>query len=68
MRRKNKTSDMMKEYIAESLLILMGTGSFEEIKNNEITAKAGVNRSTYYRNFQSKNDIVVFYEDVKCFV
>ncbi len=61
MRRKNKTSDMMKEYIAESLLILMGTGSFEEIKINEITAKAGVNRSTYYRNFQSKNDIVVFY-------
>jgi AcrR family transcriptional regulator len=61
LRRKHTTTDMMKEYIAESLLILMGTKSFEEIKINEITTKAGVNRSTYYRNFQSKNDIVIFY-------
>ncbi|AZN41583.1 TetR/AcrR family transcriptional regulator [Paenibacillus albus] len=61
MRRKHTTTEMMKGYIAESLLILMRTRSFEEIKINEITAKAGVNRSTYYRNFQSKNEIVIFY-------
>jgi AcrR family transcriptional regulator len=61
LRRKYTTTDMMKEYIAESLLILMGNKPFEEIKINEITAKAGVNRSTYYRNFQSKTDIVVSY-------
>lgn len=61
MRRKHTTTEMMKEYIAESFLILMRTRSIEDIKINEITAKAGVNRSTYYRNFQSKNDIIIFY-------
>ena len=61
MRKKNTTTEMMKEYIADSLLILMGKKSYADISIGEITNKAGVNRSTYYRNFSSKDDIVKFF-------
>ena len=54
---------MSKGYIVESLLILMGKKPFNEISIKEITAKAGVNRSTYYRNFTSKNEIIKYYFD-----
>jgi len=52
---------MMKEYIADSLLVLMANKSFDDITIGEITTKAGVNRSTYYRNFTSKEQIIKFY-------
>ena len=58
MRRKNITSDMMKEYIITALLFLMKKDDFSKITIGEITDKAGVNRSTYYRNFCSKEDII----------
>ena len=35
--------------------------AYDDISIGEITAKAGVNRSTYYRNFSSKNEIIKFY-------
>ena len=58
MRRKNTTSKMMKEYIIGAMLLLMKKRSFSEISIGEITDKAGVNRSTYYRNFHSKEEII----------
>lgn len=61
MRRKNITSEMMKSYIAESLLLLMSKKSYHKITICEIIEKAGVNRSTYYRNFKSKEDILSFW-------
>lgn len=61
MRRKNITTQMMKEYISESLLILMAKKDYADITINEITNKAGVNRSTYYRNFSSREEIIKFY-------
>lgn len=61
MRRKNITTQMMKEYISESLMILMAKKDYSDISINEITDKAGVNRSTYYRNFFSKEEIIKFY-------
>lgn len=54
---------MMKEYIAEATLLLMKNKDFNKITIEEITYKAGVNRSTYYRNFDSKEDIIQFYYD-----
>lgn len=61
MRRKNTTSYMMKTYIAEGLLLLLEGNAYEEISIHEITDRAGVNRSTYYRNFSSKENIIRFY-------
>jgi AcrR family transcriptional regulator len=54
-------SEKMKAYIAESLLLLMKEKPYAAITIGEIASKAGVNRSTYYRNFKSKEDIVRFY-------
>lgn len=61
MRRKNTTKQMMKEYMCESLVLLLRDKRYEEITVSEIADRAGVNRSTYYRNFLSKDDIVVFF-------
>jgi AcrR family transcriptional regulator len=62
---KAENSSIMKEYIAESLLILMKKKPYVDISISEITKKAGVNRSTYYRNFKSKDDIIKFYFNEK---
>lgn len=51
----------MKTYMAQSLLLLLEKSAFDEISIGEITRRAGVNRSTYYRNFTSKEDVVRFY-------
>jgi AcrR family transcriptional regulator len=61
MRRKNITTEMMKDYITQALFLLLRKKDFAEISIGEIAAKAGLNRSTYYRNFNSKEDIVRFY-------
>ena len=61
MKRKNITTQMMKGYISDSLLLLMAKMDYADITIGEITDKAGVNRSTYYRNFESKEDIVEYY-------
>lgn len=58
MRRKSTTSKMMKEYMIGALLSLMKKQNFSEISISEITNRAGVNRSTYYRNFHSKEEII----------
>ena len=52
---------LTKEYIVESLFILMKNKNFHDITIQEITDKAGVNRSTYYRNFNSKEAIIEFF-------
>lgn len=61
MRRKNTTTEMMKSYLTESLLILLKSKPYSEISIKEIAGKAGVNRSSYYRNFDSKEAIVIHY-------
>lgn len=61
MRRKNTTSQMMKSYIAQSLLLLMERKALSDISIGEITDKAGVNRTTYYRHFASKEHIIKYY-------
>lgn len=58
MRRKDTTTEMMKGYIIEAVFILMSKKPFSEITIGEIADKAGVNRSTYYRNFADKEDIL----------
>lgn len=50
-------------YISQALLLLMHEKPYAEITISEITHKAGVNRSTYYRHFDTKESIVRFYFD-----
>lgn len=57
------TSQMMKSYIADALLILMEKKEYADITIGEIVAKAGVNRSTYYRHFEKKDDVILFFLD-----
>lgn len=63
MRRKSITSEMMKSYIADALLILMNEKDFTDITVGEIVKKAGVNRSTYYRHFEKKEDVIQYFLD-----
>jgi len=63
MKRKGVSTDKLKEYIVQSLILLLKKKSFAMITIQEITAKAGVNRSTYYRNFTSKTEIIKYYFD-----
>ena len=59
MRRKNTTNGIIRESITEALLILMKKKSFAQITITEIVQKAGVGRVTFYRNYSSKEDVLV---------
>lgn len=61
MRIKGLNDELIKQYITESLLILMESKPFNKITIAQITEKAGVNRSSYYRHFDTKEDIIRFY-------
>ena len=61
MRRKDTTLNMTKGYMSQALLLLLERQPYDQITIGEITAKAGVDRSTYYRHFTCKEDIVRFY-------
>lgn len=63
MRRKSTTSEMMKSYIVDGMLLLMSEKTFQSITIEEIVTKAGVNRSTYYRHFNGKEDIIFYFFD-----
>jgi len=59
---KNSTdrSDNSKEWMIESLFILMMKKKFKSISISDIAQKAGVDRRTFYRHFSSKEDIIRF--------
>ena len=52
---------MIKESLTEALFILMRKKPFEEITITEISKLAGVSRISFYRNFDSKEDLLVKY-------
>lgn len=61
MKRKNTEADLLKLYMAEAIILLLENNKFSDITIKEITRKAGVNRSSYYRDFDSKEEIIVFF-------
>ena len=46
--------------MADALIHAMREKPFSKITINEITDQAGVNRSTWFRNFSDKNEAVSF--------
>ena len=50
-----------KDYIIEALLHLMSKRNYSNITITNIAKKAGVNRVTFYRNFNTKDDVIKEY-------
>lgn len=57
----NKLANGSKQYIMVALLNLMEQKDFDDISISEIVKKAGVGRATFYRNFNSKEDVINYY-------
>lgn len=49
---------LTRESIQDALIILMGKKEYSEISVTEIVKKAGVSRTAYYRNYNSKDDVL----------
>ncbi|MGN0713234.1 MAG: TetR/AcrR family transcriptional regulator [Anaerovoracaceae bacterium] len=49
--------NLMTEYLAEALVLLLEEKPISSITVSELTRKAGVSRMTYYRNFSSMEEI-----------
>lgn len=55
------SKEFTKNCIMEALLQLMHTQDYNDISITDITNRAGVSRMAYYRNYSSKDDILLDY-------
>lgn len=55
---KIKREALVDVYITEAFLLLLKKKEYREISITEICKKAGVTRMSFYRNFESKEDIL----------
>lgn len=53
-----KREALVGEYITDALLYLMKKKDYKDISVTEICEKAGTTRMSFYRNFESKEDIL----------
>lgn len=60
MGRGTKTTEFLKECMADALIDLMSKKQFDKITITEITSEAGVGRSTWFRNFNDKSCALTF--------
>ena len=60
MGSKSKTNLFLKECLADALIKLLETKPFDKITISEIVELAGVGRTTYFRNFSSKEEMLSF--------
>ncbi len=59
--RKNQANKLARECIVTALMQLLKEKPLSAISISELTERAGVSRMTYYRNYQSKEDIFSSY-------
>ncbi len=59
MQKKNEVNTLTKECIVTALLRLMETQNYDSISITDITNLAGVSRMAYYRNYNSKDEILI---------
>jgi AcrR family transcriptional regulator len=63
----NQTNSVLaaqsQEWILQALLFLMEKKSFKDITVKELAEKAGLDRKTFYRHFESKDDVLRFHMD-----
>lgn len=60
MGRGTKTTEFLKECLSDALIRLMRDKPFDKITIDEMAQEAGVNRSTWFRNYKSKNEVLTF--------
>ncbi|MGN0301752.1 MAG: TetR/AcrR family transcriptional regulator [Anaerotardibacter sp.] len=60
MGRGKESTDNLKENMADALLALMKEKPIEKVTIQEITERAKVGRVTYFRNFNSKTEMLTF--------
>lgn len=60
MAKNEKLRDFMRECIADALIALLKEKEFEKITIEEITRQAGVGRTTYFRYFSNKEEVILF--------
>lgn len=60
MRRTTATTEYLKECMGTALLELMKEKPIEKISIEEMTEKADVGRSTYFRYFKNKDEVLAF--------
>lgn len=66
MEKCSESNKKVKQKIIDSLFSLLKEKNFSEISITEIVNHAGVSRQSYYRNFSSKEDIILeFYYSVR---
>lgn len=58
MNKKQEVNALVRECITTALLELMQTKSFDSITITDLTKRAGVGRVSFYRNFESKEDVL----------
>ncbi|MEG0979732.1 MAG: TetR/AcrR family transcriptional regulator [Oscillospiraceae bacterium] len=61
--RNHELNQLTKESVFSSLMLLMKKKDYNQITITDITKKAGVSRMAYYRNYTSKEDIIICYLD-----
>lgn len=59
MQKPNESNVLTKECIVTALLRLMQDKPYDSISITDITALAGVSRMAYYRNYKSKDEILI---------
>ena len=58
MNKKQEANAFVKECITTALLQMMENTPFEDIAITDLVKKAGVGRVSFYRNFESKKDVL----------
>lgn len=58
MRRKGTTQDDLRGHVAAALLRLIEDRELSQVAVKELAAEAGVSRSTFYRLFEGKDQVV----------
>ena len=58
LRKPNRQSERTKSWIFDAVMILMNEKPYNKITVSDITEKAGIARTTFYRNYKEKDDVV----------